>query len=246
MALRLLGKYFRRRSECLIIPAEHLRSTSMRYVTYETTRIEYIAVSKTIVFLANVWFTQSKRFNKTYPALWLGSEIVDPSIPLLTETYDPTIEDAYRKQLVVDNRMCFVEVIDTAGQEEYATLRDQWVREGQGFILVYSIASRATFDRLDVFRQAMLKVKRQKPVFMLVGNKCDKQYEREVSRDEGAQLARAFGCEFLETSAKTAQNVERLFTNLVRLLRSTKQQEQGIQGPVRPPKEEKKRKCIIM
>ena len=61
------------------------------------------------------------------------------------QTYDPTIEDAYRKQLVVDNRMCFVEVIDTAGQgmldernidanphhrisEEYATLRDQWVR----------------------------------------------------------------------------------------------------------------------
>lgn len=32
------------------------------------------------------------------------------------QTYDPTIEDAYRKQLVVDNRMCFVEVIDTAGQ----------------------------------------------------------------------------------------------------------------------------------
>ncbi|KAI0639160.1 ras protein [Trametes polyzona] len=151
------------------------------------------------------------------------------------ETYDPTIEDAYRKQLVVDNRMCFVEVIDTAGQEEYATLRDQWVREGQGFILVYSIASRATFERLDVFRQAMLKVKRQKPVFMLVGNKCDKQYEREVSREEGAALARQFGCEFLETSAKTAHNVERLFTSLVRLLRSTKQQEQGVQGPVRPP-----------
>ncbi|EJF66483.1 ras protein [Dichomitus squalens LYAD-421 SS1] len=162
------------------------------------------------------------------------------------ETYDPTIEDAYRKQLVVDNRMCFVEVIDTAGQEEYATLRDQWVREGQGFILVYSIASRATFDRLDVFRQAMLKVKRQKPVFMLVGNKCDKQYEREVSREEGAALARQFGCEFLETSAKTAHNVERLFTNLVRLLRSTKQQEQGVQGPVRSPEKEKKRKCIIM
>lgn len=161
------------------------------------------------------------------------------------ETYDPTIEDAYRKQLVVDDRMCFVEVIDTAGQEEYATLRDQWVREGQGFILVYSIASRATFDRLDVFRQAMLKVKRQKPVFMLVGNKCDKQYEREVSREEGAAMARNFGCEFLETSAKTAQNVERLFIYLVRLLRSTKRAEQGLQGPVQPPKE-KKKKCIIM
>ncbi|KIP06952.1 hypothetical protein PHLGIDRAFT_106413 [Phlebiopsis gigantea 11061_1 CR5-6] len=166
------------------------------------------------------------------------------------ETYDPTIEDAYRKQLVVDNRMCYVEVIDTAGQEEYATLRDQWVREGQGFILVYSIASRATFERLEVFRQAMLKVKRTKPVFMLVGNKCDKQYEREVSREEGVNMARNFGCTFLETSAKTAQNVEVLFTTLVRLLRQTKISEHPIPGP-RAPTEEKKggkggKKCIIM
>jgi len=141
--------------------------------------------------------------------------------------------------------MCFVEVIDTAGQEEYATLRDQWVREGQGFILVYSIASRATFERLEVFRQAMMKVKRQKPVFMLVGNKCDKQYEREVSREEGLQLARTFGCEFLETSAKTAQNVERLFTTLVRMLRATKQQEQG-SGPSRTKDDKPRKKCIIM
>ncbi|KAJ3541217.1 hypothetical protein NM688_g6115 [Phlebia brevispora] len=157
------------------------------------------------------------------------------------------VEDAYRKQLVVDNKMCFVEVIDTAGQEEYATLRDQWVREGQGFILVYSIASRATFDRLEVFRQAMLKVKRQKPVFMLVGNKCDKTTEREVSREEGIQMARNFGCEFMETSAKTAMNVERLFTTLVRLLRQSKQAEQGTPGQARPvEKEKKKGKCIIL
>src|ERR1700734_1548125 len=85
--------------------------------------------------------------------------------------------------------------------------------EGQGFILVYSIASRSTFDRLEVFRQSMLRVKRQKPIFMLVGNKCDKTYEREVSKDEGVALARSFGCSFMETSAKTAHNVELLFTN---------------------------------
>ena len=94
----------------------------------------------------------------------------------------------------------------------------------------------------------MWKVKRQKPVFMLVGNKCDKQYEREVSREEGAALARQFGCQFLETSAKTALNVEQLFMNLVRLLRMTKQQEQGgVPGPVvRSPEKEKKRKCITL
>jgi len=164
------------------------------------------------------------------------------------ETYDPTIEDAYRKQLIVDNKMCFVEVIDTAGQEEYATLRDQWVREGQGFILVYSIASRSTFERLEVFRQSMLKVKRQKPIFMLVGNKCDKTYEREVSREEGIALARTFGCEFMETSARTAYNVELLFTNLVRALRQTKRLENaGSNGkPDKPPKDPKQKKCVVM
>lgn len=144
------------------------------------------------------------------------------------ETYDPTIEDAYRKQMIVDQKLCFIEVIDTAGQEEYSTLRDQWVREGQGFVLVYSIASRATFDRLEVFRQNMVRVKRTHPVFVLVGNKCDKTYEREVSREEGAALARQFGCEFLETSAKTAANVDRLFTDLIRSLRHQKElQENG-------------------
>ncbi|KAF8845307.1 hypothetical protein BDN67DRAFT_993561 [Paxillus ammoniavirescens] len=164
-------------------------------------------------------------------------------------TYDPTIEDAYRKQLIVDNKMCFVEVIDTAGQEEYATLRDQWVREGQGFILVYSIASRSTFERLEVFRQSMIKVKRSKPIFMLVGNKCDKTYEREVSREEGIALARTFGCEFMETSARTAYNVELLFTNLVRALRQTKRLEVGGAGGKqgdKPPKDPKKPKCVVM
>lgn len=93
----------------------------------------------------------------------------------------------------------------------------------------------------------MIRVKRQKPIFMLVGNKCDKAYEREVSREEGLAMARAFGCEFLETSAKTAQNVERLFTSLVRMLRMTKQQsEAGAQVPGKQMKEDRKKKCIIM
>ena len=123
-------------------------------------------------------------------------------------------------------------------------------REGQGFILVYSIASRATFERLEVFRQAMLKVKRQRPVFMLVGNKCDKHYEREVSREEGAAMARDFGCRFLETSAKTAQNVEKLFTDLVRLLRSSKESvDRGVPPPpppTKPPKQSGRIKCVIL
>lgn len=81
---------------------------------------------------------------------------------------------------------------------------------------------------------------------MLVGNKCDKTYEREVSKEEGAALARQFGCEFIETSAKTAQNVERLFMNLVRALRQTRSIEPGAPGPTIPGKVKEKKKCIIM
>ena len=129
-------------------------------------------------------------------------------------------------------------------------------REGQGFVLVYSIASRATFDRLETFRQSMLRVKRSEPVFMLVGNKCDKAYEREVSREEGAALARKFGCEFLETSAKTAQNVERLFTNLVRILRTHKETQSMAAGfpqtlptpttPGVPTKKKRSTRCMVL
>ena len=82
-------------------------------------------------------------------------------------------------------------------------------------------------------------------MFMLIGNKCDKTYEREVSTEEGTALARQFGCDFLETSAKTAENVERLFMNLVRSLRQTRNIEPGT--PPRPTKKEKKsHKCVIM
>lgn len=106
-----------------------------------------------------------------------------------------------------------------------------------------------------------MRVKRQKPIFMLVGNKCDKTFEREVSRDEGVQMARTFGCEFLETSAKTPTNVERLFHNLVRALRNTRPD--AVASPVVPPpsaglitqnekveesraKPRKKRFCVIV
>jgi len=172
------------------------------------------------------------------------------------ETYDPTIEDAYRKQALVDERMCFIEVIDTAGQEEYATLRDQWVREGQGFVLVYSISSRSSFDRLEVFRQSMLRVKGENPTFILVGNKADRNSEREVLREEGQAKARDLGCEFLETSARTAYNVERLFNTLIRTLRSNRDGGHpnditnggGPPTVTEPPLKPKKKspKCVIL
>ncbi|CAG8671759.1 10924_t:CDS:2, partial [Ambispora leptoticha] len=140
---------------------------------------------------------------------------------LTIQTYDPTIEDSYRKQVVIDDQPCVLEVLDTAGQEEYTALRDQWIRDGEGFLLVYSISSRSTFERVQRFRDQINRVKDSDSVpLMLVGNKCDKITEREVSREEGMNMARHLGCEFIESSAKTCVNVERAFYTVVRMIRA--------------------------
>ncbi|KAK7890009.1 RAS2 protein [Exophiala xenobiotica] len=163
------------------------------------------------------------------------------------ETYDPTIEDSYRKQVVIDQQACMLEVLDTAGQEEYTALRDQWIRDGEGFILVYSITSRNSFNRIQKFHSQVQRVKESghpnsptgasylptqmngTPTYtgpvpiMLVGNKSDKHHEREVSSQEGQALAKELGCEFVEASAKNCINVERAFYDVVRQLRRQRQ-----------------------
>ena len=68
----------------------------------------------------------------------------------------------------------------------------------------------------------MVRVKGERPTFILVGNKCDKSSEREVLKEEGMRYAQNLGCEFMETSARTAHNVERLFCSLVRTLRNNR------------------------
>ncbi|KAJ3142626.1 Ras GTPase ras2 [Physocladia obscura] len=129
---------------------------------------------------------------------------------LTVQTYDPTIEDSYNKQVVIDDIPCNLEVLDTAGQEEYTALRDQWIRDGQGFLIVYSITSRETFYRIERFRDQIMRVKDTDDSIpmILVGNKCDRNGEREVSREEGQALALRLQCDFIETSAKTRINVE--------------------------------------
>ncbi|KAI8903445.1 small G-protein Ras2 [Powellomyces hirtus] len=157
------------------------------------------------------------------------------------QTYDPTIEDSYRKQVVIDDQPCILEVLDTAGQEEYTALRDQWIRDGEGFLLVYSITSRSTFERVERFKQQITRVKDTDSVpLMLIGNKCDKVAEREVSKEEGQHMARRLHCEFMETSAKTCLNVDKAFYNVVRMIRHLKN------GTTRPGEKQKKKLCTIL
>ncbi|CAG8435996.1 13426_t:CDS:2 [Rhizophagus irregularis] len=149
---------------------------------------------------------------------------------IFIETYDPTIEDSYRKQVIIDDEPCVLEVLDTAGQVANIVqtrltcdLFQLFFRDGEGFLLVYSISSRSTFERVERFRDQITRVKDTDNVpLMLVGNKCDKITEREVSREEGMNMARKLRCEFIESSAKTCVNVERAFYTVVRMIRANR------------------------
>ncbi|KAI9754461.1 MAG: tyrosine/serine/threonine protein phosphatase pps1 [Chaenotheca gracillima] len=136
------------------------------------------------------------------------------------DEYDPTIEDSYRKQCVIDDEVALLDVLDTAGQEEYSAMREQYMRTGEGFLLVYSITSRQSFEEIMTFQQQILRVK-DKDYFpiIVVGNKCDLDGERQVAKQEGEAVARQFGCKFIETSAKSRINVDNAFFNIVREIR---------------------------
>lgn len=144
------------------------------------------------------------------------------------ETYDPTIEDSYRKRIVLDGQPTTLEVLDTAGQEEYTALRDQWIRDGEGFLLVYSITERNAFSRIKHYYNQILRVKDGEPFgAVLVGNKCDRTEDRAVSVPEGERLAKSLGIPFYETSAKLNINAEIAFLTAARLTRDTRNAEYG-------------------
>jgi len=110
-----------------------------------------------------------------------------------------------------------LEILDTAGTEQFAAMRDLYMKNGAGFLLVYSITSQGTFSDLQDIREQILRVKDTDDVPMiLIGNKCDLESDRVIGRDQGQQLARSWGnCTFMETSAKARINVAEAFTDLV-------------------------------
>jgi len=173
-------------------------------------------------------FVMASKFLREYKLVVVGGGGVGKScltIQLIqshfVDEYDPTIEDSYRKQCVIDEEVALLDVLDTAGQEEYSAMREQYMRTGEGFLLVYSITSRQSFEEIVTFQQQILRVK-DKDYFpiIVVGNKCDLESERQVSTEEGAALARSFGgCKFIETSARTRVNVDNAFYDIVREIR---------------------------
>jgi len=139
------------------------------------------------------------------------------------DEYDPTIEDSYRKQVVIDGETCLLDILDTAGQEEYSAMRDQYMRTGEGFLIVFAVNNAKSFEDITAYREQIKRVKDAEEVPMvLVGNKCDLP-TRSIDMQQARDAATHYQIPFVETSAKTRMGVDDAFYTLVREIRKDKE-----------------------
>ncbi|XP_067601969.1 ras-related protein Ral-A isoform X1 [Pseudorca crassidens] len=163
------------------------------------------------------------------------------------EDYEPTKADSYRKKVVLDGEEVQIDILDTAGQEDYAAIRDNYFRSGEGFLCVFSITEMESFAATADFSECgaqiidsrkrkkcclfptgeqILRVKEDENVpFLLVGNKSDLEDKRQVSVEEAKTRADQWNVNYVETSAKTRANVDKVFFDLMREIRARKMED---------------------
>ena len=132
----------------------------------------------------------------------------------MSETYDPTIEDEYKKIIKLNNLDYCLTIVDTAGQEEFSSMIDNWIERAQGILVIFDISNRKSFEYA---KNTINKIKVSKndsefPI-VLVANKSD--LNREVQQSDALKV-----CEnYIETSAKFNINHKLCFYKLVQLIK---------------------------
>lgn len=152
------------------------------------------------------------------------------------ESYYPTIENQFSKTISYKNQEYAIEILDTAGQDEFSIMNEKHLIGLHGYLLVYSVTSRQSFELIDVIRDKILNSIGSDTIPMvLIGNKCDLNFQRQVEVSEGEELARKFKCKFLETSVCDNINVKNSFEALIDEIER-----------IQNPEVAKQEKCVIM
>ena len=172
--------------------------------------------------------------DKQYKVVMLGSGAVGKSaitVQMVSghflSSYDPTIEDSYRTTININNQDIILNILDTAGQEEFYALRDQYIRSGDGYIIVFSITSVTSFLEVNAIKEQLnivLDADNNALIpIILVGNKCDLEEYRQVQSSDAQRLAEEWRVKYFETSAKNKTNINRIFEELVYLIEANNQ-----------------------
>ena len=117
------------------------------------------------------------------------------------------------KNIKINDKKIKIQIWDTAGQERYRSITSAYYRGAKGAFIVYDITRQDTFDNIDKWVKDLKTNGDKNTVIMLIGNKSDLEDKRQVSTEEGQELADKYGMLFFETSAKNGQNVEEIFQN---------------------------------
>ncbi|CAO3573499.1 unnamed protein product [Mortierella alpina] len=174
----------------------------------------------------------------------LGSRAVGKSSMIIqyvenvfVDSYFPTIERTFIKSLTFHGQPYDVELIDTAGQDEFSIFNGKHALDVHGYVLVYSVTSKLSFDMIGVIRDKILNYTGTDWVpIVIVGNKTDLQGQRQVTREEGEELAAKWKCLSCETSAKTNLNIGRAFELMIA----------EIEQSTESVPDEKKGECLIL
>ncbi|XP_075696335.1 ras-related protein R-Ras2-like isoform X2 [Rhinoderma darwinii] len=126
-------------------------------------------------------------------------------------------------------------------------MREQYMRTGEGFLLIFAINDRGSFNEISKFHTQILRVKdRDEFPMILVGNKADLDLQRQVTKEEALNFARENRIPYMEASAKIRLNVDESFHELVRAIRRFQEMECPPTPAVNPKKESKGCPCVIL
>ncbi|OCT73068.1 hypothetical protein XELAEV_18036047mg [Xenopus laevis] len=157
-------------------------------------------------------------------------------------------QNSYTKICSIDGKQTRLDILDTAGQEEFGAMREQYMRTGEGFLLIFAINDRGSFNEMSKFHTQILRVKdRDEFPMILVGNKADLDLQRQVTKEEALSFARENHIPYMEASAKIRLNVDESFHELVRAIRKFQELECPPTPAVNPKKKESKScPCVIL
>jgi len=147
--------------------------------------------------------------------------------------YEPTIEDYYRKQVMLENQEVMFDITDVAGEEGETISHNAVISQCEGFLLVYDITSKPSFQAVKAFYDKIIHVKGGETAIVLVGNKSDLGGKRQVSSEEGFSTAKQWGTYFFEISAKNKVNIEQVFSECAKQIKHIKAKSKDRMGSQR-------------
>jgi len=121
--------------------------------------------------------------------------------------------DLFSKLFKLKGIQIKLQIWDTSGQERYKSVTTVYFKGAQGFLIVYDITNKTSFDNIEKWIDEILKVV-QSPIIILIGNKSDLNEERKVSIEEALQKAEKYNFDFYEVSALDGKNIDFIFINL--------------------------------